>query len=310
MLSLGPSGFSNAPISKGILILVTTCSLLTSIFKIKNVGLEFSGLFENLQIHRIITSQIVFSHTGEMLFGMFLLYFFRLFERQMGSSKFGSFAFLSFLLSLFTELILLLIFRPKDITSGPYGFIFAMFVLYFFDIPVSIRSRVAGFNITDKSFIYLLAIQLLLSKFPLSLIAGVSGILSGLIYRFDVIGIRKFEFPNFVKRFCERFILPLLQSPETQTQISRTRFSSSGQLGARMQAPGTLLGQQNLDQRAFFNSSLFPTTTASSIPLQPREEDITTLTAMGFARNDVIQALAQSNNDLQFATTILIERSN
>jgi len=307
MLSLGPSGFSNAPISKGILILVTTGSLLASIFKIKYVELEFSGLFEKYQIYRFITSQFVFSHTGEMLFGMFLLYFFRLFERQMGSSKFGSFAFLSFLLSLFTELILLLIFRPKDITSGPYGFIFAMFVLYFFDIPVSVRSRVAGFNVTDKSFIYLLGIQLLLSKFPLSLIAGVSGILSGFGYRFDIIGLRKFEFPNFVKRFCERFILPFLLSPEIQT--TRTRFSSSGQLGARIQAPGTLLGQQNLDQRALFNSSLFPTTT-SPIPLAPREEDINTLTSMGFSRNDVIQALTQSNNDLHFATTILCERNN
>jgi len=307
MLSLGPSGFSNAPISKSILILVTTGSLLASIFKFKNVGLDLTGLIENLQIYRFCTSQFVFSHTGEMLFGMFLLYFFRLFERQMGSSKFGSFAFLSILLSLLTESILLLTFRTKDITSGPYGFIFAMFVLYFFDIPVSVRSRVAGFNVTDKSFIYLLGIQLLLSKFPLSLIAGVSGILSGFIYRFDVVGLRKFEFPNFIKRFCERFILPLLSSPETQT--TRTRFSSAGQLGSRIQAPGTLLGQQNLDQRALFNSSLFPTTT-STIPLAPREEDINTLTAMGFSRNDVIQALAQSNNDLQYATAILCERNN
>lgn len=45
------------------------------------------------------------------------------------------------------------------VTSGPYGLIFASFVPFFFDIPVSTRFRVAGFHFSDKSFIYLAGLQ-------------------------------------------------------------------------------------------------------------------------------------------------------
>lgn len=45
------------------------------------------------------------------------------------------------------------------ITSGPYGLIFASFVPFFFDIPVSTRFRVFGVRFSDKSFIYLAGLQ-------------------------------------------------------------------------------------------------------------------------------------------------------
>lgn len=45
------------------------------------------------------------------------------------------------------------------LTSGPYGLIFASFIPFYLDIPVSTRFRVFGVNFSDKSFIYLAGVQ-------------------------------------------------------------------------------------------------------------------------------------------------------
>ena len=45
------------------------------------------------------------------------------------------------------------------VTSGPYGLIFASFVPFFLEIPVSTWFCVLGVRISDKSFIYLAGLQ-------------------------------------------------------------------------------------------------------------------------------------------------------
>jgi hypothetical protein len=45
------------------------------------------------------------------------------------------------------------------LASGPYGLIFASFIPFFLDIPVTSRFRVFGVNFSDKSFIYLAGLQ-------------------------------------------------------------------------------------------------------------------------------------------------------
>ncbi|CAJ1915355.1 unnamed protein product [Sphenostylis stenocarpa] len=77
------------------------------------------------------------------------------------------------------------------VTPGPYGLIFASFVPFFFDIPVSTRFRVFSFFFSDKSFIYLAGVQLLLSSWKRSILPGMCGILAGSLYRLNVFYIRK-----------------------------------------------------------------------------------------------------------------------
>jgi len=43
---------------------------------------------QKLQLWRLLTSSCVFSSTPELLFGLYLVYFFRVFERQIGSNKY------------------------------------------------------------------------------------------------------------------------------------------------------------------------------------------------------------------------------
>lgn len=111
----------------------------------------------------------------------------------------------------------------NPLTSGPYGLIFASYIPFFFDIPITTKFRIFGLRLSDKSFIYLSGLQvnsnfhdnfyprLISSPVPLScslcifdfqllfssgwrsIIPGLSGILAGLLYRLNIFGIRRLK---------------------------------------------------------------------------------------------------------------------
>lgn len=46
-------------------------------------------------------------------------------------------------------------------TPGPFGVIFASFVPFFFNMPISTRFKVFGVRFSDKSFVYLAGLQVM-----------------------------------------------------------------------------------------------------------------------------------------------------
>lgn len=102
----------------------------------------------------------------------------------------------STLISLFA----IIFFHPLGINyipGGPYGVIFALFVTspcretdcrlwqHHRIVPALYRLRVFGVEANNKWFVYILALQLVLSDPPASLIASASGLLTGMWYRSD-----------------------------------------------------------------------------------------------------------------------------
>lgn len=61
------------------------------------------SVYEKLSVWRLITSFFAFSSTPELIFGAVLLYYFRVFERQIGSNKY---AVSSFVLKVFDMYLL------------------------------------------------------------------------------------------------------------------------------------------------------------------------------------------------------------
>jgi hypothetical protein len=146
---------------------------------------ELSLIVPKLQLWRLFTNHLFFSYPQELLFGLFLIYHFRVFERQMGSAKFGVgeipidikfFRPLRFSRSWFLQFLNCLCtwsFQPWktrlldrkftgfiSMTSGyRYSFIFACFVLYFFDVPPTYRFSLCGIRSNDKLFTYILGLQ-------------------------------------------------------------------------------------------------------------------------------------------------------
>ncbi|KAG6538270.1 hypothetical protein ZIOFF_003383 [Zingiber officinale] len=86
--------------------------------------------------------------------------------------------------------------NSQVLASGPYGFIFASFVSFYFDIPVTSRFRMFGLNLSNKSAVYFAAFQLVLSAWRRSFIPVISGLLAGFVFRANLFGICKLKRNN------------------------------------------------------------------------------------------------------------------
>lgn len=232
-------------------------------------------------------SGFAFSSAPELMFGLYLLYYFRVFERQIGSNKYSVFILFSITVSFLFEVLTLALLKDPamKLTSGPYGLIFASFVPFYFDIPVSTRFRVFGVHFSDKSFIYLAGLQLLISSLNRSLLPGMCGILAGSLYRPNFFRIRKAKFPEFITSFFSRLSLPSMGNPPAAPSRN-VRGSIPSHAGRQAES----------------NYSLpVPST------IEPPEDSIAMLVSMGFDRNSARQALVQARNDINAATNILLE---
>eukprot|EP00741_Cyanophora_paradoxa_P016060 tig00000042_g15504.t1 len=308
MLHSGPSGFSNAPVTKALLLLCGGTSVVSSLLNARYVlSLDVRQLMQKFQLWRLFTHNWLFLSPGELLFGMLLLYYFRIFERQMGSSKYAAMVSIFAGVSTLLQLVVLVPFRSFRIAvSGPYGILFGALVQFFAEIPVTYRFRVAGaVTLSDKSFTYLMAAQLVFSSFPASLLGAVCGIAAGCVYRSEGLRLRRVEFPGPLVRLCTKYLLPLLA-----TETSATRVTTAP--GLQPQAPP---GADPHGTQGNFDTLLGPGRRAGpampmgapQAPAPPREEDVATLESMGFSRAAAMEALRRAGGDLGAATELLLD---
>jgi len=212
-----------------------------------------------------------------------------MFERMMGSKKFGSFVVITSLLSILLEIGGLVVFRShiREIPGGPLGVIFAMFVLFWFEVPTMSALAFMGIRISDKTLQYILGLQLLVSTLPGSLVAAFSGIVAGLLYRSNALPFKNFRLPSFVTLTCSRFLLPFLQTPgepamglpSTARQqrlrvppTHRRRHNSAGANAPIAQQISTM-AHAALNQQAFEQRDVPPQPT---VPVPPSESDVAT----------------------------------
>jgi len=297
-MNAGPSGFHNAPVTK---VIVLACGLVSVLVGIQGgarvFNLSYQKVVQKLQLWRLLMAPCVFSSTPELLFGLYLVYFFRVFERQIGSNKYLFFVFFSTLVTTMMEVIGLAAVRDPtslavtSLTPGPYGLIFASFVPFFFDIPISTHFKVFGARFSDKSFVYLAGLQLLLSSGKRSFIPGICGLLTGFAYRFNFLGAKRLKIPEVLASAAGRVFAPLTSGLSTSPSTTRTQRESTHN--------GPLA-------RPFVNR-FAATAPPLSVSLPPPEEAISTLVAMGFDRDDALQALAIAHNDMTTATNLLLE---
>jgi len=311
MLHSGPSGFENAPITKSILLLTGFFSVATSVMRLHG-QLDFSDLSSIIykyQPWRLLTSHFFFSSPGELLFGLILIYYFRLFERQMGSAKFGGYTTVIFTLSTLLQIASYVLFPSARFTSGPYSFIFASFILYYSEIPSTYRFRIAGISATDKMFTYILGLQLLFSSSPQSMYSGLCGLLSGLIYKSKALGLQRFRLPPFINNFCKQFILPLVQSSHRPQTRPTPLPNNTGRAPAVPNPFQQNAFAQGYSDQLLPGNSPFGIPNAQAFAAPPSNDSIEMLTSMGFSRQAVMDALARCNNNVELATNILLDQS-
>lgn len=286
MLNSGQAGFTNAPVTKGMIMVVVITTLFGSILSSQKRLTLTDLAFDRAQLWRLLTHNFVFSTPGELLFGLTLLYYFRQFERHMGSSRYFALAFFATFLHTFA-LCLLHLLLPSRWTPppspGPYALVYACIVRFAFDTPRIYAFRLMGaVALSDKSFPYLLSLQLALSSPARSIIPVLTAILAGLVARFPPIA-ASLDTPSSLVRAASVTILPLLDTAPAARPSRR--------IHAR--------GAANASQSTHPSSN-----GASQASLTGAHID--TLVAMGFSRERSIAALVRASDDVHLATERLL----
>lgn len=95
------SGFSHAPVTRFVILLSISTSILSSILDIKHYLpiRPTPHLWPYVQFSRILTFQTAYISSTELLFSTALFYQFRVLERLWGSRKYASFLFVCFWLN-------------------------------------------------------------------------------------------------------------------------------------------------------------------------------------------------------------------
>ncbi|KAF9608304.1 hypothetical protein IFM89_008589 [Coptis chinensis] len=177
------------------------------------------------------------------------------------------------------------------LASGPYGLIFSSFVPFYFGIRVSTRFRIFGINFSNKSFVYLAGLQVtpfLVRK--RSILPGICGVLAVLLYRSNILGVRRIKFPEFVSSFVSRLSWPTLGGSSPPASGGNVIGNIPSYTGHEVEA----------------STGNYPSVAPAST-VEPSDNSIGTLVSMGFDRNSARQALVQARNDVNVATNILLE---
>lgn len=295
MLHAGHPGFVHAPVTKAIVALVVVSTVFGSILSSQTrLTLNLPDVTHNLQLWRLLTHNFVFTTPGELIFGIVLLYYFRQFERQMGSARFASFFLITATLSTVFLSLFQLTFPVAVPAPGPYALIFASLIHFFFETPKIYHFQLLGtLHFSDKFFAYLLAAQLIASRPPRSLLSTLAALLAGIIYRLPIL--RERSLPDFLIASCSTYILPLLG---TNPRPSRSR--SRRHHHHHRNHPPHPHPHPNPQHQRVPNSFTQPIS----------EANVETLIAMGFSREQTIAALHQNQDDVQRATDQLLALAN
>ncbi|GLI63638.1 hypothetical protein VaNZ11_006667 [Volvox africanus] len=282
------TGFRHAQVSKALVFATGGASILSQAARASRRTQLFSTA---------LTNAFVFRSPAELLFGTLLIYCFRVLERELGPNKFGTFAAISISLAAAMQWAVQhsgLGLPPCP--SGPYGLIFACFVQYYFQVPASNKLLVLGWRLSDKLFLYLMGLQLLMSAGWASLLAGGTGLVAGLIYRLNVLGIKRLRCPIFVQRLFANTLGALLGSDSPPGPLT----SSTGS-----RVPAARRGRHATANTAAMAGSAGSVPSAPHLPA-PSGEAVEQLVSMGFGEAESIEALRLTNNDLQQAIGLLL----
>ena len=232
------SGFSNAPLTRTLLTGVVVLSVLASITDTKYylwIAVK-PHLQENRQFWRLLTWQLCYTNSVEVLFAAMTLYQLRVIERLWGTRKFGvstasaaertetNTPTQSFLVStlpyttLVPPLLVALVLRPLSfgrigyLPAGPTAIIFALLAQYHAAIPYLYKYQVSAAEtgpslmLTSKSTSYLLPAQLAFSQFPGSAVAALVGGVVGIAYRRELLpgGAARWRLPDMTGKRAER----------------------------------------------------------------------------------------------------------
>ncbi|KAI0518339.1 hypothetical protein F5B22DRAFT_82023 [Xylaria bambusicola] len=213
--------FTNAPVTRSLVYGLIGMSVAASLLDIKHYFYILVDLhiWRFHQTWRALIYQLCYTNSSEVLFAAMSLYNLRSVERLWGSRKYATFIFVTFLLTgILSPILLALFLRPLSLglvnylPAGPTPIIFAALAQYHAMIPHLYKYRIAtsmsqspnepfqGITFSDKSYRYLLALQLALFQWPGSIFGAIVGWIVGYAWRMEVLprSLMRWRIPGWI----------------------------------------------------------------------------------------------------------------
>ncbi|GJE84864.1 CUE domain-containing protein [Phanerochaete sordida] len=248
--------FENAPVTKALMVSLAVTSIVTGIFDVKYFfHLQLvPHISKHHQYWRLLVHHLACSSSIDLLLTELLLYNAAIhIERAFGSLKYASFLAIALVLNTIATFIALIVTAlvptvgpaVNRLPSGPIALVFSIIYQYYRLVPQAFEFKIFGATFSDKIWAYATAAQLAVSSGPPTLLLASCGIVTGYIYRSDILQLKGWRVPQKVVRFAERWIKPLLGEERAGRRLnrvfpdSRTRTSRIQDLLARDEVPTT-----------------------------------------------------------------------
>ncbi|ODN03734.1 Ubiquitin-associated domain-containing protein 2 [Orchesella cincta] len=331
------TGFYKAPVCKGLLgCMFLTCTAIhvPMIAHLRQyLACQIPQVIISGQIWRLLFSRLTYVHTKDLICSALVIYYFRIFERRMGSRKFSSYLLGTCTIATILEICTIMLLSQFEIDyhsggylpPGLYGLIFPLYVNYFLDIPRIAVSSFIGIPVTGKTVTYLLGLQIA-STSHATVISALCGLVSGILYRKNIFKVQKWlVVPCFIAKSFDKLFGWLLNSSEPkykqmgatlelqrqeQTDLLEQQYYYNRTQEFRQQR-GQGYSERLVDDGMnadgilgyFLRQRQRPTDN-----MEPSQENIQILVDMGFEHARAVEALRSSSNDLETATSILLRQ--
>jgi hypothetical protein len=260
----------------------------------------------------LVTSFITYEDRVQLAVGSVLLYILRVFENQFGSRKFGAMVFFSWVLAIALSIALSVVCDSMGVAaiksvSGPYFLIFALLVLYYHNIPTLSASQysIAGFGISEKTFTYILGLQLMSNSQIQSVAPAAIGLFIGIFYYSNQMGMQSWRLPGPLEKILSLPYALLGGGASSQSQHETRNNNATTQSQESTEGTNAHTGRQRSWSEAT-QERLHDYGGLGEAIQPPAEDQIKTLTDLGFDRSKAIHALEQCDNNVEAAANFIL----
>lgn len=300
--------FGHAPITHALTLAVVVQTLTSSKIDGFNLNSVLSGNYLNL-----VTPFLTYGDRVQLAVGSILMYILRIFEQQFGSRKFGAMVFFSWVLAIATQVGIVVACENMGVkqvkpATGPFFLVFALLVLYYHSVPNLSPSQYSflGLTISEKTWTYILGVQLMFSAQMHSAVAALIGLFLGVVYYSNQLGIQGWRLPGPLEKLIS---LPFALMGESTSDNNERQPRDGANDDNSMMPEGDNPRADRQRQPSWSEATQerlhdFGGLGAAIEP--PTEEQIKTITNLGFDRSKAIHALEQCDNNVEQAANYIL----
>ncbi|KAI1796117.1 hypothetical protein LXA43DRAFT_988443 [Ganoderma leucocontextum] len=236
--------FEYASVTKTLMLGIALTSAVVGIFDLKHyLNLQLvPHISKHHQYWRLLVHHLACASSSDLLLTELLLYNVGIpIERAFGGVKYASFFVISAVTTMLVSFVTLLLAQLTPMTrtnfnnmpGGPFAILFAIVYQYMRLVPPAYHFRVFGVGMSDKIWIYAIAIQLTVARLPATVLPTAVGLFVGYLYRSDVLQLKSWRLPRRAVQLAEEWVKPLLGEDKPVRRTHRVLPEPRIQGGAR-----------------------------------------------------------------------------